>query len=276
MLDAKLRLDGGTALESRYSAQPAVVPLEESEERPTRVVLRRLLGVDRLIDSAPPRGESPIIFCQRDADFRKVAPALGTYHGRFTVRLTRHDLEATLPLQSGAAHQDAAYRFVIQGVERASASVSILARESDAASVFDRRPPSEVSFYLRNARTSEAVAGSGRDPDEGFGPMMFLPFSFSYGTTRPWGFRTRSLVIRFPENYSTDGESLSIDDDWFQGADLLIVRATRAGSVERTLDVPDFPYGDPLTVGIDRAGSRLHCCRRREPGAVGRASLARR
>ena len=142
---------------------------------------------------------------------------------------------------AGATHQDAAYRFVIQGVERSSASVSILARESDATSIFDRRPPSELSFYLRNAQASEAVAGLGRDPDEGFGPLMFLPFSFSYGASRPWGFRMRSLVVRFPENYSTDGESLSIDDAWFQGAELVIVRATRAGSVERTLEIAGFP-----------------------------------
>jgi len=236
--EAALHLDGGTTLASVGSGFQSAPPIEGSEERPTRGVLRQLLGVGRLVEPFPP-GESAVVFFLRDADFRRLVPLTGTYRGRFQVRLTRHDLEATLPLQHGATHQNGAYRFVVEGVERTSASVSILARESDATSIFDRRPAPELSFYLRNRRASEAVAGFGRDPDQGFFLSGFLPFS--YGGSRTSGFRARNLLIRFPPGYGDEKESFSIDDEWFEGAELVVVRAIREGSVERTLEIAGFP-----------------------------------
>lgn len=238
---ATLRINGGTELKSVGSGYPVAAPVEGSEESPTRLVVRGLLGVDRLVDFAPPQKESPVIFVQRDAEFRRLVPAIGTYEGRFKVSLTRHDLAATLPLQRGATYQQRAYRFVVQRVEHTSTSASILARESDAASIFDRRPMPERSFYLRNTRASEAVAGSAQDPEEGFGLFMFLPFSYGHSTNGVAGFRTRNLLIRFPAWSSSNGESFSFDDAWFQGSELVLVRATREGSVERPLEVSGVP-----------------------------------
>jgi len=246
VLEAVLDLDQGTRLASAGSGYPAAAPIEGNEERPTRGVRRHLLGVERLVDSSPPRGESAVVFFVRDADFRRLAPATGTYRGgRFQVRLTYHDLEATLPLERGATHQNGAYRFVVEGVERTSASVSILARESDATSPFDRRPTPELTFYLRNRRASEAVEGFARDPDEEFFLSRFLPFYFGGG--RNLGFRARNLLIQFQPGYDVEKESFSIDDDWFEGAELVVVRAIREGSVERTLEIAGFPL---------RAGSK--------------------
>jgi len=239
VLEAALHLDGGTRLASAGSGYPSATPIEGNEERPTRGVLRHLLGVERLVDFHPPRGESAVVFFLRDSDFRKLAPATGTYRGRFQVRLTHHDLEATLPLQRGATHQNGAYRFIVEGVERTSASVSILARESDATSLFDRRPTSELSFYLRNRRASEAVVGSAHDPGEGFFLARFLPFVYAVGRTS--GFSARNLLVQFPPGYRVEGESFSIDDDWFKGAELVIVRAIHEGSVERPLEIAGFP-----------------------------------
>jgi hypothetical protein len=56
-----------------------------------------------------------------------------------SLRLCCHDLEATLPLQRDATHQNGAYRLVITGVERSPGGFSIVARESEATSMFDRR-----------------------------------------------------------------------------------------------------------------------------------------
>ena len=39
---------------------------------------------------------------------RQVAPATGAYDGRFQVMLTRYDIEAILPLRSGATHRNGA------------------------------------------------------------------------------------------------------------------------------------------------------------------------
>ena len=154
------------------------------------------------------------------------------------MRLTSHELEASLPLQRGTTHQNGAYRLVVSGVEHSSTSVSILARESDATSIFDRRPMPERSLYLRNRHKSEAVAGFASDFDQGAFLSAILPFHAGRQTS---GFRARSVLIRFPPGYGDDKESLSIDDEWLDGAELVVVRTIRQGSVERPLDIVDFP-----------------------------------
>jgi hypothetical protein len=235
---ATLHVDGGSRLESAFSGHAVAVPIEGSEERPTRRVLRELLEVDRLVDSDPPRGESPVVFFLRDAEFRRVAPAVGTYRGQFQITLTSRAVAATLPLRPGASYQNGAYRLVIQGVERGSSSVSILARHSDATSALDRRLVPGISFYLRNGQRREAVGGLANHFDRGSFWPGFLPF-VAYGASTS-GFIARALVIRFPPAYGEQKESLTIDDEWFNGAELVLVRAARGGSAERTLDIAGF------------------------------------
>jgi hypothetical protein len=238
VLHAGLQLQGGTRLDSSFSGIPIPAQFEGSEEPPMRRVFRELLGVERLVDSGPPRGELAFVFFLRDADFQRVAPATGSYRGMFEVKLTSHELEASLPLQRGATHQNGAYRLVVSGVEHASTSVSILARESDATSIFDRRPTPVLNLYLRNRHKSEAVAGFASDFDQGAFLSGFLPFHAGRQTS---GFRARSVLIRFPPGYGDDKETLSIDDEWLEGAELVVVRTMRQGSVERRLDIEDFP-----------------------------------
>ena len=238
VLQAGLRLQGGGGLDSNLSGIPVPAQFEGSEEPPMRRVFRQLLGVERLVDSASPRGELAFVFFLRDSDFRRLAPATGTYRGRFEVKLTSHELEGTLPLRSGATHQDGAYRLVVSGAEHSPTSVSILAHESDATSIFDRRPTRDHSFYLRNRRAGEALAGFARDFSEGSFLSGLLPFHAGRQTS---GFRARGLVIRFPPGYGEEKESLSIDDEWLEGAELVVVRTIGQGSVERMLEIADFP-----------------------------------
>lgn len=239
VVDATLQLDGGIRLASAASAYPVPVPIGD-EEHPTRGVVRHLLRAQRVVDSAPPRAQSAILFFLRDGEFSRLAPATGTYRGRFHVRLSRHDIEAMLPLRPGATHHSGAYRLVIDDVEHTSGSVSILARESDATSIFDRRPTHRFDFYLRNERSGDAVLGAWQPLGEEFVFGRFLPFSIG-GAVQTSGFRARGLAIRFPPGYGVEGASLSIEDDWVEGAQLVVVRATREGSVERTLDIAGFP-----------------------------------
>ena len=172
------------------------------------------------------------------------------------MNLTRHDMDSTLALQRGATHQNGAYRFVVDAIDRTSASVSILARESHATSVFDRRPTPMYSFYLRNQRAGEAVQGAAHDLLEQSLWSRFLPLGFSVSPAP--GFRTRNLLIRFPPSVGVQGESFSIDDEWLETAELVIVRATRAGSVGRTLKIADFPLRakTPITVSSTSRSQR--------------------
>jgi hypothetical protein len=243
VLDATLQLDGGTTLASAAPGYPVPVPIGD-EEHPTRGVVGRLLRAQRVVDSFPPRVASTIVFFLRDAEFSRLAPATGSYRGRFHVTLTRHDIEARLPLRSGATHHGGAYRVVVDDVERTSGSVSILARESDAASIFDRRPAHRFDFYLRHERSGEAVLGNGLPLGEEFVFGRFLPFGI-YGSVQTSGFRARGLLIRFPPGRGAEGVPLSIDDRWVEEAELVVLRATREGSVERTLEIAGFPLRAP-------------------------------
>ena len=108
-------------LASAAPGYPVPVPIGD-EEHPTRGVVGRLLRAQRVLDSFPPRVESTIVFFLRDAEFSRLAPATGSYRGRFHVTLTRHDIEARLPLRPGATHHGGAYRVVVDDVERTSAA----------------------------------------------------------------------------------------------------------------------------------------------------------
>jgi hypothetical protein len=66
----------------------------------------------------------------------------------------------------------------------------------------------------------------------------FLPFFYGRGQTS--GFRVRSLLIRFPPSPGVEGEPFPIADGWLEGAELVVVRLTREGSVERTLTISGF------------------------------------
>jgi len=243
LLNASIQRDGIVAARTARAGFPAAVPIDANEEYPTRIVVRDLLGVRRLTESAPPKGESPVVFVTRGADARGSMPATGLYQGRFQVTLTRHDVEATLPLTPGASHQNGSYRIVLDEIERAPGAVTLFARESRALSPFDRTLPSLYGFYLRNRVEGEALAGNGMDVREGPFLSRFMPFGFGYSVAESSGFVARGMMIRFPPGYGIQGESLAIDDRWIADAELVIVRTTREGSVQRELQIPDFLIG---------------------------------
>ena len=58
--------------------------------------------------------------------------------------------------------------------------------------------------------------------------------------TQTSGFIAGGLLIRFSPTSGIQGESLPIDEAWLAGAELVIVRATREGSVQRELEMSDF------------------------------------
>jgi hypothetical protein len=243
LLNASIQSDGIVALRTARAGFPAAVPIDANEEYPTRIVIRDLLEVWRLAESAPPKGESPVVFVTRGADGRGSMPATGVYQGRFQVTLTRHDVEATLPLTPGASHQNGSYRIVLDEIERTPRGVALFARESRAVSPFDRTLPSLYGFYLRNRMEGEALIGDAMDVREGPFLSRFMPFGFAYSAAESSGFTARGLMISFPPGYGIQGESLAIDDRWIAGAELVIVRTTREGSVQRELQIPGFHIG---------------------------------
>jgi hypothetical protein len=258
LMNASIQMNDRSLLPTARAGFPAAVPVDpgdpgdpanNDEQHPLRRVIRDLLGVRRVAEWVSPKGESAVVFVVRDADSRESRPATGAYRGRFQVALTHHEIEATLPLRPGVSHQDGAYRFVLDGVERTRGGLTLFARESRALSRFDRRPTALFGFYLRNRAEvrggapgviNAALAGQELDVREVPFLSRFTPFWVGY-SVQTSGFIARGLMIRFSPTSGIQGESLPIDDAWFGGAELVIVRTTREGSVQRQLDIPDFP-----------------------------------
>jgi hypothetical protein len=115
-----------------------------------------------------------------------------------------------------------------------------LARESDARSVFDGQPRSRIDYYLRNVQTSEAVQGSFHELRSDVTLSRFLPFVVVGGESEHGGFRTVALEVNFSTGYGGEQE-LVFDDTWLERSELVIVRSTEAGAVERRLAIADFP-----------------------------------
>jgi hypothetical protein len=185
--------------------------------------------------------QETIVMYVREPELARLAPATGTYHGRFQVRLLHHRIEGVLPLRSGAAYQRGADIVRIEGLERTPGHVSLLVRRSGATSSFDREPSSETNYYLRNLKAGEATFGGQRGLQVGATIFRLLPF-VAIGS-ESGGFKARGFVIQFPL-YASNADWLSLTDDWINGAELVVVKTTREGFVERALEIADFPVRD--------------------------------
>ena len=177
MRETVLRVDGREALTSRLRGAPVKVAIDDAENVQDHEVIRRLLNVERLVVwMQQTKAESAVVMVARTADLRQLAADRGTYEGRFQVSLARHDIEVALPFRSGAATRIGTYRFAVDRIHLLPSRIQILARESDARSVFDGQPRSRINYYLRNVQTSEAVQGSFHELRSDVTLSRFLPF----------------------------------------------------------------------------------------------------
>ncbi len=239
---AVLELNPDAHLSSPGFAHAVAIPIGEEKRPALRGVMQAALGVGRLVTQDSREPERAVVLLIREADFKRYAPGTGLYRGRAAVELTREEVVATLPVQTGATFQDGPYRVVVDEVRIAPASLGIRARISDARTSFDRRPTPTYAFYLRNLQHSEAVGSSVISLQQNTLLIRLLP-GLSYGNSSSSnGFSATRHFIRFPPGYApAEKDRLDIDDAWIAGAEIVIVRATAGGSVPRALEIPDFP-----------------------------------
>lgn len=241
--ESSIRVEGSDALESRVYAAPVRVAIDETERVQSHEVTRRLLNVERLVDWMPhTRPESAIVMVARTADLRRLGAGRGAYEGTFGVSLAHHKVEAVLPLRADASVRASSYQFAVDSIQLLPNRILLLAHESDARSVFDGRPRSRVEYFLRNVATSEAVQGSRRELRNDVTLSRFIPFAAGIGESENSGFRAAALEMHFATGYGGEQEIL-FDSTWFDRAELVIVRVTEEGAVDRRLLIPDFPLG---------------------------------
>ena len=256
--EAAVRLPDSTNVVSPFSNHPSPVPSEWDDVRPNDGVLARLLSVERIVSPTPPEPQRVPVFFVRSPGDESAELKRGTYRGRFEVRLVRQHLETVLPLKPGAAHAGPAYSLTIHDIEQRPERLVVLADEMRATSMFDRRPRADYTVYLRNQRAGEAIRGFNGGYLESSLLSRVLPFGMAAGGTGT-GFAATPQAIEFTTR--SDGAwSVRLDDEWLRGADLVVLRTTHEGFVERTLQIPGFPVPRP---DIDR-----HAARNPPPGAL--------
>ena len=240
LLEARLQLGDGTVLHSVPSAWPQ--PLGSGTPGDPRGVIERVLGTGVMLGVSPRSvGLMPLLVL-REQDLRNREAATGHYQGRFHVRLTHYQIEATVPLRTGASSGRLPYQVVIDRASFAYGDVDVRMRETDASSSFDRRPRMQRKFFLRNLKKSEAVEGVRGDFDRPL-PLPGFFFGVSFASTRN-GFHTANIGLKFGPRamYVTPNErGWGLDASWLQDAEVVVVTSTDEGAVERMLDVEAFP-----------------------------------
>jgi hypothetical protein len=220
---------------------PRATPAIGEADRQKSEIMRRVLNVNHLIDwsqQSPP--DSAVIMVARTENMRDLGASSGTYDGRFRMWLSRHDIEAVLPLRVGSTVRLGDYQFLLDRMRVREPRITLLVRVSDARSRFLREPRSRVEYYIRNPVTSEAVQAAWRPLVNGNALAAMLP-AITGGGESDRGFRALAVGLDFPSSYGTQQRSVVFDDTWIERGELVIVRVTEAGTVERRMTIADFP-----------------------------------
>ena len=241
--NGSVAFDDGTTLTTAGNGYSASLRRAPAEDPPLDGVVRRVLGVSRLLDHSPaPRAVSAPVIVIPQADFKKYEGVSGTYRGRFVVDLDRIETAATLPLQPGAAFQAHDQRVIIDRVVAQGGSVTVLLRLITSASMFDAETPPQMTFYLRNRAAAEAVAGSPHGMS-GLSTGLAVPMvmgGWTHSEASGNGFQIASSLYRFPGAYTMDGVPVELSAEWISQAELVILQTISSGSVTRTIEVAGF------------------------------------
>lgn len=243
-----LVLPDGRRFEGRGVPFGDEVPIERGVPSQRRSVLRSVLGVSRAAGFGWPLATGSIVMLMSEAELQAYAGASGTYSGTFFIDLSREEVAATLPLAVGGVFQEGAARFQIDEV-RPTAGVTLRVRRSNATTPLSRDGPVFYTYYLRNTSRGEAVTtGAHSLLGESFAIQFGGPSHISVGWAS--GFfvgedvvspTARTIQVATP---LVPDDPIDIGREWLAGAELVIVRTTRAGSVERTLEMRGFKVMD--------------------------------
>lgn len=206
---------------------------------PTQVALREALDVDRMTHLQFYGAESAILFVVPNEGLSQLGAAKGLYRGRFRLDLMHVEALAALPLTSGATFQDDAYRITIGDV-RLDGVLTIRLQRSDVPTILPRHGYPRYDFYLRNRSQREAAGGYLRPAQARFiVPPLAAIVALSNITP---GVEVSGDLLTFRESPGTSQLGPESTPEWLKGAELVVVRTTNAGTVERALQIEDFRW----------------------------------
>jgi hypothetical protein len=198
---------------------------------------RSVLGVGRLLGTSTGATRTNLITI-KDADFQRLGARSATFRTQAQVRLTRNYVEAVMPLVPGSRVHQGAHDVLVLAVQRNSAQMRVVVRDSEPHSMFERAQWSSTQYFLRSRAASEAVYGSAEPLDMSFGPLQI--FGLTTGGSN-LAFPPKAWSIRFDRvDRLAQPPTWQLDDRWVDAAELVIVRSVPEGSVTRALEIADL------------------------------------
>jgi hypothetical protein len=236
-----LTFGDGRTLSTAGNGYTSSLRSQSADEPPARAAVRHVLGVERVWEGPPEtdlRDVDAIILS--DAEFRPHLGEMASYRGTFVVSLDRLQIAASLPLRVGSTFREPHRRVTIERVALPARTAAVRLRVMTSRTLFDAARLPQLSFYLRNRPRAEAVAGA---IQTGVPLSLGIPLFFSNIHTeseQPSGFHLDGVVIQFPDSYWRQSPQVALTGDWLTDAELLIVQTIPAGSVTRTVVIPEF------------------------------------
>jgi hypothetical protein len=199
----------------------------QDRESPLTRVLGDALGVGDVNSYGATNLSRLFLMLSRQADLDARRGIAATYTGDFIVDLTRLESAGTLSLDGGV-FQDRDFRIIVDPRDPpgGDSGFELNARVSRSRSMFDRRPPTEYLYFLRNRTRDQAISGFSNSAPE-INPMRSLPIAW---LRSPFAVRAATLRFDVPRDRANPRTA---DQGWLAGAELVIVRATAVGSVPR-------------------------------------------
>jgi hypothetical protein len=129
-------------------------------------------------------------------------------------------------------------------------SMAVVINEAQAASRYRQELPFEYAFFLKNRDRREAILGFAEPLDHELLFTRLLPFGVGFAngpSTVQDGFDVGGKLLRFMPFGGRDAPVL--DERWLAGAEVVIVKSTSAGSIERGLESDNVALPLRATVG---------------------------
>jgi hypothetical protein len=244
LVASEVRLEDGTVVRTAANGYSSGVVPAGTDESPTQIALREVLGVKRVVGALPSgvQYDVPAIVLH-ESEFKKHAGRKGTYRGEFDLRLEELIVDASFPVRSGAEFRDGRQRLIISRILARDQSAFVRLHQYAASSVFSRQPFSRPTLYLVNRDTSEAIGGWDTGDFEGPGLLGFtLGFVTSSSVSvggEASGFSIVSRLLRFP-GFPTEQPVPALTSDWLGRAELVVVSQRFRGSVRRSIAIEAF------------------------------------
>ncbi|CAN5798280.1 hypothetical protein BH18ACI5_BH18ACI5_17340 [soil metagenome] len=224
---ATLAIPGTPPVVSPAYGYSAALTEPQDPESPLTRVLRNALGVGEITSPGTTSLSRVFLMASRHADLDALRGLTGSYTGDFIVDLTKLESAGTVSL-NGGVFQDRDFRIAVDplGAPGGDSGVALGARVSRSRSMFDRRPPTEYLYFLRNRARDQAISGFSNSAPE-MNPLGNLPIAWLRSA-----FAVRAITLRFdvPRDRANPRAA---DQAWVADAELVIVRATAVGSVPR-------------------------------------------